>query len=54
MTWRDVFNTQHKMWVLDDARNMAEKCGYRFFYWNGWIISVATEEKICLVGDLTN
>lgn len=38
MTWKHVFNTNHKMWHdRDDARKGALQAGYKFFAFNGGI-----------------
>jgi len=39
MTWRNIFDTNHKYWGhIQVALEAARNCGYKFMCWNGNIL----------------
>ena len=55
LTWKDVFNSDHRRWGwIDNACEAALEAGYSYFSWNGCVFTCAgfTMNKVCLVSDL--
>lgn len=46
LSWDIVFNTSHKRWTIDGAREAANMAGYEYFMWNNRVFHSET-------GDMT-
>lgn len=56
LTWKDVFNSDHRHWGwIDNALEAAASTGYSYFNWNGWVYTCTgfSTSKVCLVSELT-
>lgn len=53
ITWRDIFNAKHK-WCFNitDAIAAAKSVGYPYLEWNGYILRVNDEERVCLTSEV--
>ena len=52
MSWKYIFNTDvgYKCWGIQyKAQEMAKKCGYEFYSWNGWIYNINGKKTEILV-----
>jgi hypothetical protein len=53
MSWKFVFNTDHKSWgFIDKANQAAKDSGYQFFTWNGWVYNVDGAKTNVLIEDV--
>jgi len=55
-TWKNTFNSWHRMWGhVSKAAEAAVNSGYPYIAWNGWVFDVnelAWDERICPTSEL--
>lgn len=58
ISWKTVFNTSAKnaqIWNgINEASKFAERAGYEFFSWNGWVYEVGGGQTEFKVSDIDN